>query len=685
MNDAVTTPPVAPRRDHVWARPTGESPDPYAWLRDREDPATIEYLEQENAHAERWFSGSATEIETMFAEIKSRIKEDDEAYPVRHRDWWYTSRTETGRSYPIHTRGRTVESCKSQLLLDENVEAAGCDYFSINAFEVSNAGALLAWSKDTDGSEKYTLLIRDLAAGEDLPDVIPGTTWGGTAWSSDDQWVFYVTPDDAMRPYRVWRHRLGTEPAQDELVYEESDERFTVGIDATRSGRYILVGSASRTSSEYRIIDADAPRDAPRLVVPRRDDIEYHLDHWGDVFAVVTNLDAVDFCVHLAPVDDPARWTPLVPHVPGSRIVQFDCFESFAVMQRWVEGQQDVLIVERDGSTRRIPVLEEPHEVEIDANPDYATDGVRLVYQSLSTPRTTSWFDVTSGAMSVLKRTDTPNCTLDDYISTRVWASSHDGTKVPVDLIRHVDTPMDGSAPVMLYVYGAYEVSLPPWFSVARLSLVDRGWVWALAHPRGGGEMGRSWYLDGKLLAKANTFLDTIACAEHLVRTKVCHPERIVIRGGSAGGLTVGACMTMRPGLFAGVIAEVPFVDVVTTMSDPTLPLTVGEWEEWGDPRVEPFASCIESYSPYDNVTDATYPDVYVTAGLNDPRVSFHEPAKWVAKIRHLSPGTTVVFRCEMGAGHGGPSGRYDQWRDEARTLAFALRCLVADDGAPSD
>lgn len=669
--------PLAERRTHVWRRPTGDVTDEFAWLRDRDDPATITYLTSENAYADNWFAPLANDIDSVFGEIRSRVNEDDSSYPVLHGGWWYSSRTETGKSYPIHTRGPSPTDAHALVLLDENVEATDSDYFSLSAFDTSNDGRLLAWSSDRDGSERYVLRIRDLNSGLDLPDVIENTTWGGTAWSTDGEWLFYVRPDDAMRPWQVWRHRIGTDTAADVKVFEEPDERFFVGVGATRSSRYIVVESASRTSSECHIIDAAEPTAPPRVMVPRSDDVEYQVDHWGEHFAVLTNRDATDFCVHLAPTTNPSDWKILVPHVAGARIAQFECFDGFAVMQRWIEGQQVLSIVRKDGSSTAIGLLTEPHDAEIDANPDYVTDGVRISYQSLTTPRTTARYDLVTESTTTLKQIETPNCDLSKYRSRRLWAKSDDGTLVPVDIVHHIDTPLNGTAPALLYVYGSYEASMPPWFSVARLSLLDRGWVWALAHPRGGGEMGRQWYLDGRLLAKRNTFLDTIACATHLGAEAVCDPGRIVIRGGSAGGLAVGACITMEPRVFAGAIAEVPFVDVVTTMSDPTLPLTVTEWEEWGDPRTEPFATYIESYSPYDNTGADTYPALYVTAGLNDPRVSFHEPAKWVAKLRHSSPQSTVVFRCEMGAGHGGPSGRYEQWRDEARTLVFAMESVT--------
>lgn len=668
--------PYASRRDFLRTRVTGNVNDPYAWMLQKDDPETIPYLTAENSFADTWFSQRADITESIFNEIKSRVKEDDSSYPVLHRGWWYTSRTETGKSYAIHSRGTTAATATEHILLDENTEAADSDYFSLSAFDISNDGHLLAWSSDTDGGEMYTLRLRDIRTGKELADEIPNTTWGGTAWSTNDEWLFYVTADEAMRPDKVWRHRVGTPASDDVVVLEEKDERFFVGVGASRSGEWIIIDASSKTSSECWVIDASQPTSAPVSIAARRDDVEYQVDHWGDVFAITTNADAIDFQVMTAPVSQPSEWTTFIEHSAGQRITQFDCFANFAVMQRWVEGQQVISVVSRDASIRNIQILDEPHEAEIDSNPDWTADGIRLSYQSLTSPNTTAWFSLSTESLTTLKQTEVLETDLSQYVSQRLWATASDGTKVPVDIVRHKNTPVDGTAPGVVYAYGSYEISTPPWFSIARLSLLDRGWVWALAHPRGGGEMGRNWYNDGKLLNKRNTFTDTIACAEHLATTSTCDGSKLVVRGGSAGGLLVGACITMSPTRFAGAIAEVPFVDVVNTMSDPSLPLTVTEWEEWGDPREEPHASYILSYSPYDNTTNVKYPNLYVTAGLNDPRVSYHEPAKWVAKIRHESPETTVVFKCEMGAGHGGPSGRYEQWRDEARTLTFAIESV---------
>jgi oligopeptidase B len=647
-------------------------------MRDIDDPELLEHLRAENAAADQFFAPHADTIEAIFDEIRSRVQETDMSTPVEFGPWWYVTSTVEGLSYPVHHRGPRADRANDIVLLDENVEADGHEYFELGAFDVSMDHRMLAWSMDIAGDEHYTLRIRDLTIGADLDDRIDDTSNAGVAWSRDGQWVFYVTPDPQERPSTVWRHRLGTPHTDDVCVFEETDERFYVGVGSTRSEAWIVIQSGSRTSADVRIVPTDRPTDDPVVVMPRRDDVEYGIDHWGDSFVMHTNDDAVDFRLLVADegadTSDAGSWTELVAHQPGRRVLGVDAFADHLVIHEWVDAQPRLRILFRDRSERIIDLGPEPHDVEPTANPQWVTDLVRYTVQSLTTP--TSLFDerVTTGERTLLRRIPTPNVDLDAYTAERVWALAADGARVPIDVVRRTDTVLDGTAPGVLYGYGAYEASLPPWFSVARLSLLDRGYVWALAHPRGGGELGRNWYLDGKLLAKPNTFGDMIACAEHLVATGVVDTGRLAIRGGSAGGLLVAACMTKRPDLFASVVAEVPFVDVVSTMSDPTLPLTVTEWEEWGDPRSEPYASCMLGYSPYDNTVPGEYPAVYATAGLNDPRVSVHEPAKWIARLRDVSTGDApIVLRTELGAGHGGPTGRYDAWRDEARTIAFIL------------
>jgi len=680
--------PVAKQIPFEWQRPTGAASDPWAWLRNRDDPDTIAYLEAENRYAEEFFATQSTFVETVFEEIKSRVLETDLEAPVRKDTWWYTSRTEEGKSYPIHCRGASREAATDNVLLDENIEADGHEYFSLGAFAVSPDHRLLAWSSDTDGGERYTMKFRDLATGAELADTLTDTAWGGCAWSvgagsdSDALWVLYVKPDEAMRPFQVWRHRMGTEQAADALVFEDLDERFFVSVDLTRSDKWIVIESSSKVSSEVALIAASDPTAIPAIVRPRADDIEYHLDHWGDRFVIVTNLEAEDFRVMTAPVAEPSQWTEFLAHEAGRRIVGAEPFATHLVVHEWHEAQQRLRVLWADGREHVIDLGLEPHEVELESNPEWHTTTVRFSYQSFTTPASVFEEELTTGTRTLLKQKPVPGVDLSRYTATREWAVAPDGTRVPVDVMRLSDAVPNSAAPCVVYGYGSYEISLPPWFSVARLSLIDRGWTFAVVHPRGGGELGRRWYLDGKLLSKVNTFSDTIACCEHLVAAGWAASGRVALRGGSAGGLLVGACINMRPDLFASAIAEVPFVDVVSTMSDPSLPLTVTEWEEWGDPREEPSASYMLSYSPYDNLGPHNYPAIYVTAGLNDPRVSYHEPAKWVAKLREIRGNDVpLIFKCEMGAGHGGPSGRYEMWRDEARVIAFLATTTSAPIG----
>jgi oligopeptidase B len=659
-------------------------------MRDTADPDFLAFLTAGNEHAEGWFAPHAATIEAIFDEIRSRVRETDMSTPVFNGGWWYVSHTTEGKSYPSHHRGPRVDSPDEHVLVDENVEAHGHEYFDLGALDLTADHTMLAWSSDTTGDERYTLRVRDAATGVDGATEIDDVSNAGTAWSADARFLFYVTPDAQERPSRVWRHRIGTAASDDELVFEELDERFFVGVGVTRSMEWIVIHSASKTSAEARLLPTATPTAEPIVVVERRDDVEYSVDHWGDRLLMLTNDEAVDFRILTAPVPgdwtDPSSvsspspsaarpsWTELEPHVAGRRIISADPFADHLVVQEWADAQPRLRILFRDGRQRTLDLGDEPHDIDLSANPEWQTDLVRFTTQSLTSPPTVFDEHVVTGERTFLRRVPTPNVDLDQYTSRRIWATSSDGTRVPVDVVHHVDTALDGTAPGVVYGYGAYEISLPPWFSVARLSLLDRGFVWALAHPRGGGELGRAWYLDGKLEAKQHTFDDTIACAEHLGERSIVARRRLAVRGGSAGGLLVGGCVVQHPELVTAAVAEVPFVDIVSTMSDTTLPLTVTEWEEWGDPRTEPYASVMLAYSPYDNTGPSAYPAIYVTAGLTDPRVSVHEPAKWVARLRDMTTGERpIVMRTEMGAGHGGPTGRYDAWRDEARTLAFLL------------
>lgn len=672
----------------MWERPTGPADDHYAWMRDVEDAELLDYLSAENSYADAFFAPHAELLDTIFGEIKSRVQETDQSTPVFNGGWWYTGSTVEGESYGRHHRGRSAESATDMLLIDENLEAerAGAtDYFDVGAFDASHDHTMFAWSIDTDGNERYDMRIRRFADDGsylDLDDRLTDVCNAGTAWSADGSLLFYVRADDQERPFQVWRHELGTDHTADVLIHQEDDERFFVEIGETRSDAWIVIHIGSKTSSEVQLISSSNPLANPTVVFERSDGIEYQIDDWGDLLVMVTNADgADDFRVlttastsnslEWASADE---WDELVAHEPGRRIIGVEPFESHLVIYEWSQAQPRLRLIFRDGTERIIDLGNEPHDVNLGANPEWTSSTLRFGMQSMTVPGTLYDEEINSGERTLLRQVPTPNVELANYVATRMWATSPDGTSVPVDIVHHVDTPLDGTAAACLYGYGSYEASMPPWFSVGRLSLLDRGVVWALAHTRGGGELGRQWYLDGKLEHKQHTFDDMLACAEHLVASNVVAPERLSIRGGSAGGLLVGACMTQRPDLFASVVAEVPFVDIVNTMSDPSLPLTVTEWEEWGDPRSEPFASTMLAYSPYDNTVAGDYPALYVTAGLHDPRVSVHEPAKWVARLREVGTGDRpIVMHTEMGAGHGGPTGRYDAWRDEAKTLAFIL------------
>ncbi len=675
------TPPAAKRVPTVHDRHAGPVEDPWAWLRDREDPDTIAYLRAENAYADARLAPLAPMRDRLFGEIRARTQETDLSVPVPFGPFAYYARTVEGLDYPLHCRRPAgADDDVEQLVLDENVEAGDADFFELGVLAVHPGHGLLAWSADRDGSEDYELRFRDLATGVDLPDRIAGVAAGGT-WATDGVTFLYVRQDEAKRPFEVWSHRLGADIAGDALIAREPDERFWLDVDRTRSDRFLVLTSGSKTTSEAWLVPADRPDAPPVGVEPRVEGVEYDVDDWDGRLVIVTNADgAEDFKVVTAPVDRPgkANWTELVPHEPGRRILGVDPFAGFLVVHEWADAVPRLRILFPHGDERTLTFDTVAHDVKPDANLDYEATRYRFRYEAMATPASVLDEDVRSGERTLLKQTPV----LGDwdparYVTDRLWAPSTDGALVPVDVVRHVDTPIDGTAPALVYGYGAYEISVPTYFSVPRLSLLDRGLVFALVHPRGGGELGRRWYLDGKLEHKQHTFDDVIAAAEHLLHTGWAARGRLALRGGSAGGLLVGAVINQRPDLFAAAIAEVPFVDVVTTMSDPSLPLTITEWEEWGDPRQPDFERVMAAYSPYDNVRAVAYPALYVTAGLNDPRVSFHEPAKWVAKLRATVTGDApILLRTELDAGHGGPSGRYDAWRDEARTLAFLLWTL---------
>jgi oligopeptidase B len=682
------TPPAAARRPHLLTEHGDERVDDWYWLRERDNPDVRAYLEAENAYADEVLAPVRGLRERIFDEIRGRVQETDETAPVPYGPWEYTTRTVEGLQYGIHSRRpRGGDAASAALLLDENVLAEGSDYFALGGFEVSPDSNVLAYSIDRNGSERYALRFRDLRNGTDLPDEVENVYYG-LAWADDARTCFYVRPDDAMRPFEVWRHMLGTRPSDDVLVLREDDERFNIAVERTLSGRFVLIDASSKLTSEVWFVPTDDPTAAPRSIGGRDHGHEYSVEHhWseerGDRFLILTNQGgkARNFELVAAPAVDPARqyWTPIVPHRDDVKLDAVTAFSEHLVLSERANGLERLRVMRVEGGeTHEIAMPDPVYSVGVGPNEEFDTRTLRFGYTSLVAPFTDYDYDLETRNTAIVKQQPVlGGYDAAQYTSERLWATAADGAQIPISVVRRKDTPVDGSAPALLYGYGSYEISIDPVFRSSRLSLLDRGFVYAIAHIRGGGEMGRSWYEAGKLEHKANTFTDFIACGDHLIANGYAAPHRFAARGGSAGGLLMGAVVNLRPELFAAVVAEVPFVDVVTTMLDPTLPLTITEWEEWGDPREPEAYTRMKSYSPYDNVRDVAYPALLVTTGLNDPRVAYWEPAKWVAKLRvHNTSSQPVILRTELGAGHGGPSGRYDAWRDEAIVLAFVCNAL---------
>jgi len=713
----MASPPLAPRRPHVVSAHGHDREDPWYWLREREDPGVLAYLEAENAYTDGEMAPLDALREGLFEEMKARIKETDMSVPARRGPWWYYTRTEEGKSYAIHcrrpARGREElppagePGGEEQVLLDENALADGSEYFAVGSAAVSHDHRWLAYGADRVGNEKFDLRFCPLdaetpatAAAEAVPD-----TGYGLAWSAGGDHVFYVRMDEAQRPHQLWRHRLGADPAADDLVFEEPDRRFSLVTGSTRDTAFVLIGLHSTNTTEWLAIPSADPLAEPVVVMPRREGVEYAVDHLAPAgggpgwFVALTNDGARDFRVLAAPdgvlaAADPNAWREVVPHRPGVRIEDVDAFSSALVLSERAEAETRVRVLPLAGSADPlggdllgsgwiVASIDSPSATWLGPNPEPDAPALRIGRTSLVTPSSVLQVELADRRETLLKQEPV----LGDfdparYTTSREWAVAPDGTRIPLSVVHRRD--LDLPAPTVLYGYGAYEISIDPSFSHHRLSLLDRGAVYAIAHVRGGGEMGRAWYEDGRMEHKANTFSDFVAAARHLVEAGIARPGALAGRGGSAGGLLIGAVANRAPELFRALVAQVPFVDCVTTMLDDQLPLTVGEWEEWGNPLADESAyRRMLEYSPYDNVTGEnpdgsvrTYPDLFVTGGLNDPRVAYWEPAKWVAKLRVLSPTTRVFLRTELGAGHGGPSGRYDAWKEEALVLAFLLDVL---------
>ncbi|MBD3943924.1 S9 family peptidase [Microbacterium sp. NEAU-LLC] len=694
--------PVADSRTTIRSHHGDDVEDRYEWFRAKEDAAVVAHLEAENAYTQQRTAHLEGLRERIFDEIKGRTLETDLSVPTRRGDWWYYGRTVEGKQYGIQCRAplaspddwtppslsADTEVPGEQILLDSNVEAEGSEFFSLGSFEVSNDARLMLYGVDVAGDERYTVRVRDLETGADLPDVIPDT-FAGATFSPDGRFIVYTTVDDAWRPDTVWLHELGTPVEDDAKLFHEPDEKYWVGAGFTRSDRFLVIGLGSSITSEEWLLDADDLRGEPRVVWPRVEGVEYDSEHavvdGEDVLFILHNDGALDFeLVRVAASDPSGSREVVIPHRPGERLLGVSTFRDWGVVAYRRGGLARLgMLSYADGAVDEIEFDEPLYSVGTGGNPEWAPPLLRLGYGSFVTPGTVYDLDVATRELHLRKRQPVlGGYDPAEYAQERVWATAQDGTQIPISLVFKRSFGDAGIAPrpVHLYGYGSYEHSIEPGFSVARLSELDRGVVFAVAHVRGGGEMGRQWYEDGKLLNKRNTFTDFVDCALHLIDHGYTTAAQLVAEGGSAGGLLMGAVANLAPELFAGVLADVPFVDALTTILDPSLPLTVIEWDEWGDPlhNADVYAY-MKSYSPYENVRSGVqYPRILAVTSLNDTRVLYVEPAKWVARLREV--GADALLKCEMVAGHGGVSGRYNAWRERAFELAWLLDVLgVAD------
>jgi oligopeptidase B len=655
--------------------------DNYYWLNDRENPRVIEYLRAENAYLDTMMAHAKPLQEKLFEEIKGRIKQTDTSVPYKLDDYVYYTRYEDGKEYPVYCRKRAAGDSTEQILIDANILAAGKSFLSVGGREISSGQNILAYAVDTVGRRFYTIHFRNLSTGQFYEEHIPAVT-GNMAWANDNSNLFYTRQDPVtLRSYQVYRHQMGTDPKQDVLVYEESDTTFSSFVFRTKSKRYIMIASQQTLSSEYRYLDAFAPMGSFSVVQPRERDHEYQVDHFGDQFYILTNFDARNFRLMKTAVGNSGKeyWTEVIPHRPDVLLDGFEIFRDYLVLSERSSGLVQIRIIPWAGGTEHYLQFPEPaYAAFLTSNFDFNTTLLRYTYSSLTTPNSVYDYNMATHQNTLLKRDEVlggfdPSA----YQAERLYAPGFDGAKVPISIVYNKGLRRDGSNPCLLYGYGSYGISMDAAFSSPRVSLLDRGFIFAIAHIRGGQEMGRSWYEDGKLLRKKNTFTDFIACAEHLIAERYTNPSRLFIQGGSAGGLLIGAVVNMRPELFKGAIAQVPFVDVVTTMLDESIPLTTSEYDEWGNPNVKEYYDYMLSYSPYDNVQAKAYPNMLVTTGLHDSQVQYYEPAKWVAKLRAMKTDQNLLFlRTNMEAGHGGASGRYRRYREIAQEYAFLLQLI---------
>jgi oligopeptidase B len=676
-DDAGLKPPVAATKPHQFDFHGITIEDPWFWMKDKSNPEVIRYLEAENAYRESLTKPLEPFTETLYQEILSHIKQTDLGVPVRDNGYWYYSRTVEGEPYPYFCRKKGSLQADEEILLDVNKLAEGQKYMSAIPVGVSDNGQLYAWLTDTTGFREYYLSIKDLSTGELVEDRIVKAT--GFEWAGDNRTVFYIVEDEAKRPYQLFRHIIGQPVSSDVLVFEEDDELYTLDVGRTHDKKHLVYTSESSTTSEQHFLESSEPADEFRVIAARQEGVEYSADHRNGQFHIRTNLGGtVNFKWMICDVTqpEPSQWKDFEAVNPAVYIEDISLFRDFAVISEREAGIPQLRVHNfNNANSYRIAFPEPSYDVGLSANPEFDVDTIRFSYNSLVTPPSIFAFNLVSQERELLKATEVPGgFNSNNYVSERIEATAADGVKVPISLVYRKGLVKDGTAPMVLYSYGSYGYSTDPTFSTSRLVLLDRGVVFALAHIRGGSDLGYQWYLDGKLMKKKNTFTDFIACADHLVNEKYGARERLAIEGGSAGGLLIGAVINMRPDLCKVAHLAVPFVDVINTMLDESLPLTVQEFLEWGNPQEAEAGRYMLEYSPYDNIAPKNYPTILVTTSLNDSQVLFHEPTKYVAKMRSLNTGSNpVLFKCNMDAGHGGASGRYEALREQAYEYAVIL------------
>ena len=688
------TPPDVEKRPHTVTSPHGERQDEYYWLRDdeRKNPQMLAYLNAENAYADAVLAPLKAQEDKLYDEIVARIKQDDSSVPARDRGYWYYTRFETGKDYPIHARradrdGLDAVSIQTannsgdfsgeEILLNVNQLAEGHDYYSASMVDISQDNQKLLWADDTNGRRQYTLRVTDLASGKRLTDEIPGTN-GDAVWADDGNTFYYIENDpDTLLSKRVKKHTLGSDPKTDPVVYEEADDSFYLSVGRSRDEKYLAIRASSTVSDELRYTPAANPGEF-KVLAPRERDLEYSADHYGDRWLIRTNADgAANFKIMTASDDATARsdWQEWIAHDPAIYIEYFETFADYTAIGERSDGLDRIRIVKKDGTSEYLKADEPAYMMSIASNPEAESPWLRYVYTSLTTPAIVYETNIKTGERRPLKQQPVPGHDASNYATERVWVPARDGTKIPVSLVYRKDFKRDGTAALLQYGYGSYGASMDPEFSASIISLLDRGMVYAIAHIRGGQEMGRAWYEDGKLLHKKNTFTDFIDVTRWLVAEKYAAKDRVAAMGGSAGGLLMGAVANMAPEDYRVILSQVPFVDVVTTMLDPSIPLTTNEYDEWGNPEAsaESYAYML-SYSPYDNLKAQAYPAMFVGTGLWDSQVQYWEPAKYVARLRDVNTGKhPIVFRTNMEAGHGGKSGRFRRFRESAEMYAFML------------